>query len=68
MPEGTDIQQLIAAAWAAGYEARESELICRRRSSPAQREAEIAKTMRRIVGSLQESARRTTQPEAASLH
>ncbi len=53
MSDTSDIQTLIAAAWAAGYEARETELICRRRSSPAYREAEIAKLTQKIMVALQ---------------
>lgn len=68
MPEGTDLQNLIAAAWAAGYEARESELICRRRSTSAHREAEIAKLTTKIVGSLKETTRSSTINDAPLVH
>lgn len=57
MPENTDLQNLIAAAWDAGYAARETELICRRRASAAQREIEIDKVTKKIIGSLKEKTR-----------
>lgn len=68
MPEGIDLQNLIAAAWAAGYAARETELICRRRSSPAQREAEIADVTKKIIGTLQEKSRAVGQQEMILAH
>ena len=68
MPEETDIQNLIATAWAAGYAARETELICRRHSSPAQRAAEIAKVTKTIMGSLQETSRAPVLQERAVAH
>lgn len=66
MSDTNDIQTLIAAAWSAGYEARETELICRRRSSPAYREAEIAKLTHKIMVALQKNM--SSQQEAALVH
>ena len=68
MSESTELQNLIAAAWDAGYAARETELICRRRSSLAQREAEIAKVIRKMIGSLQETSRAVGQQEIGLTH
>lgn len=51
MSDSLDLQRMIADAWAAGYAARETELVCRRRSSPAHRQAEIARLTERVLGS-----------------
>ena len=51
MSNSLDLQRMIADAWAAGYAARETELVCRRRSSLAQRQAEIDRLTERVLAS-----------------
>jgi hypothetical protein len=59
MPDATELQRVIAAAWSAGYAAREAELVCRRRASADHRHAEIA---RLVAGLLETYAFQAAEP------
>ena len=49
MPDANELQRVIADAWAAGYAARETELVCRRQSSVEQRKAEAARFVQTVL-------------------
>ena len=49
MPDANELQRVIADAWAAGYAARDTELVCRRQSSTDQRKAEAAHFVQKIL-------------------
>lgn len=49
MPDANELQRVIADAWAAGYAARETELVCRRQSSIEQRKVEAARFVQKIL-------------------
>ncbi|MBC8078533.1 MAG: hypothetical protein H7Y32_20815 [Chloroflexales bacterium] len=49
MPDANELQRVIADAWAAGYAARETELVCRRRSSIEHRKVEAAHFVQNIL-------------------
>jgi hypothetical protein len=49
MPDANELQRVIADAWAAGYAAREAELVCRRQSSVEQRKAEATRFVQKVL-------------------
>jgi hypothetical protein len=49
MPDANELQRVIADAWAAGYAARETELVCRRQSSVEQRKAEADRFVQKVL-------------------
>jgi hypothetical protein len=59
MSDAHELQRMIATAWNAGYNARETELVCRRRSNDAERQREISRLVQKILTSTTDDGRRT---------